>query len=415
MRKLIFNARGIATFILLVFLVSACMKDKVSSTYTYKMYKPVYKSLAEVRANMKSQAATPLENTGKIYVKGNYIFLNELNKGIHVIDNSDPVHPRNASFISIPGNVDIAVKGSTLYADSWADLVAFDISNPLDVHVSKILDTVFRENLIYYTNYGLSDSVIVDYIVKDTTVPRLNTCINCEYMYEAIPAALNASAGKSNGTGGSMARFTAINNYLYTVNYSNLNVIDISTASNPSLSKRIPVSWTIETIYPFQDKLFLGSASGMFIFDISAPDQPTQIGQFGHVRACDPVITDGKYAYVTLSSGSLCGGSINELQIADVSNLSSPLFLKSYSLTQPQGLAKDGNTLFVCDGKAGLKVYDASDEVNLRLVNTLSGGETYDVIAGGGLAIVVASDGLYQYSYNNQKGILPISKLSINH
>ena len=69
---------------------------------------------------------------------GNYIFLNEVNKGVHIIDNSNPAKPSIKAFINIPGNVDIAVKGSTLYADLFADLVVVDISNPLDAAFKKM-------------------------------------------------------------------------------------------------------------------------------------------------------------------------------------------------------------------------------------------------------------------------------------
>ena len=52
------------------------------------------------------------------------------------------------------------------------------------------------------------------------------------------------------------------------------------------------------------NRLFIGSQTGMFIYNLSNPDNPVQDGQFNHVRSCDPVIADEKYAYVTLRSGS---------------------------------------------------------------------------------------------------------------
>jgi len=42
-------------------------------------------------------------------------------EGIHIIDNSTITNPKFVSFIKIPGNYDIAVKGSVLYADSYID------------------------------------------------------------------------------------------------------------------------------------------------------------------------------------------------------------------------------------------------------------------------------------------------------
>ncbi|MBC7422101.1 MAG: hypothetical protein H7334_01465, partial [Ferruginibacter sp.] len=86
----------------------SCVKDKVQTTYTY--LKPVYQSKETVWQNIKSAAPQPLQNTGKLFLYGKYIFINEVNKGVHIIDNSTPQLPKNIAFIAIPGNVDIAVK-----------------------------------------------------------------------------------------------------------------------------------------------------------------------------------------------------------------------------------------------------------------------------------------------------------------
>ena len=67
--------------------------------------------------------------SGKIYFKDHYIFVNEYQKGIHVIDNEDPRNPQIIKFIEIPGNVDMAIADDILYADSYVDLLSIDISD----------------------------------------------------------------------------------------------------------------------------------------------------------------------------------------------------------------------------------------------------------------------------------------------
>ena len=37
----------------------------------------------------------------------------------YYVDVSDPADPQNIAFITIPGNVDIAIKENVLYADSY--------------------------------------------------------------------------------------------------------------------------------------------------------------------------------------------------------------------------------------------------------------------------------------------------------
>ena len=399
--------------------LSGCFKDKVMQTYT--LYQPVFKTLTEVRADMKSGQPQPLEKTGKLYLFGHYIFLSEVNKGIHVIDNSDPAHPVNKAFIKVPGNGDLAVKGNSLYADSYSDLVVFDISNPQNVVAKKFINRIFPERGGYYWgNQTNPDSVrvLVDYIIKDTTVDvrtyRLdNYCSGCVF-YDAASAAYSSAKNNVVGVGGSMSRFAISNNFLYGVSTTELFAFDINQADDPQLTSRSHMGgWNIETIYPFQNKLFIGSSNGMFIYDLSNPARPSQQGQFSHVRSCDPVIADDAYAFVTLRSGTQCQGFTNQLEVLNISKLTQPSLLKIYPMTNPHGLSKDGDLLFICDGKDGLKVYDAANVNNLQLAKTIGSMETYDVIAQNGLAIVVASDGLYQYAYTDKDHINLLSKISL--
>src|SRR6476661_2303126 len=134
-----------------IFTLQGCMKDSYEKSYSYTYYEPVYKTSAEVRAGIKNNAPQPIEKPGKIFVKGQYIFLGEVDKGIHLIDNSNPSQPRNIAFIDIPGNLDLTVKGNTLYADLYTDLVAIDITNPQQIAVKKIVDNIFPQR--YYNGY----------------------------------------------------------------------------------------------------------------------------------------------------------------------------------------------------------------------------------------------------------------------
>ena len=75
--------------------------------------------------------------------------------------------------------------------------------------------------------------------------------------------------------------------------------------------------------------------------------------------------------------------------------------VESYSMQGPYGLGIDGSTLFVCDGRAGLKVYDVTDPANIDLLAFETNNETYDVILIPPVAIVVGPDGLDQYDYTD--------------
>jgi hypothetical protein len=169
-----------------------------------------------------------------------------------------------------------------------------------------------------------------------------------------------------------------------------------------------------ETIYPFQDKLFVGSQTGMNIYSVANNSVPTYVRGFSHARLCDPVIADDKYAFITLrSTANICLGTQNELDVVDVSSVNNPKLLKTVSLAHPHGLCKDGNILIVCDGEAGLKIFDVSNPINPLLIKTIEMPETFDVIAENKLAIVSAKDGIYQFDYSIPTQTKLISKTSI--
>lgn len=99
-------------------------------TQPANLYKPIYMSYEELRQAVKLETDAPLKDFGKIYIYGSYLFINSRNQGIHVYDNANPENPVHLAFLSIPGNVDMAVKGGVLYADSYVDLVAIDLTVP---------------------------------------------------------------------------------------------------------------------------------------------------------------------------------------------------------------------------------------------------------------------------------------------
>lgn len=406
-------------FFLAVAWISGCTKDTVTESYTF--FQPVYKTKAQVKAEAKSGPAISVTNPGKLFVRGNYAFLSELDKGVHIIDFSNPAAPRNIAFVNIPGSVDLAVRGNYLYADCYTDLVTIDISDPQNVAVKQFIEGVFPHRR--YTNGFSPDTskIITNWLRIDTVVKRrmddVPVFINTRrdiMVFANMSGTQSNNSPVTNGIGGSMARFALMGERLYTVSWSELKVFNTSNAAAPAYVKTVTFSQgNIETVFPYKDKLFIGSQTGMFIYNAINPDNPTKLGQFTHARVCDPVIADDNNAFVTLRSNSACAGFLNQLDVLDINNLTSPSLIKSYQLKEPAGLSKDGNLLFICDGKEGLKIFDATNVSSLVQVKQISGMETYDVIALGGLAITVAKDGLYFINYANPANAAVVGKISI--
>jgi len=409
----------------LLFVFNSCVKDNCTRHYTY--WEPVYRTKDQVRANIKNNSPREIERPGKIYIRGNYIFLNEIDRGIHIIDNTNKSAPKNIAFIDIPGNLDMAVKGNILYADIYTDLVAIDITTPQQIVVKKFTENIFPER--FYSN-GFSPNptmLIADWVRKETTIKV--DCGGSGGIFGGIKTAdvflsyssganspLSITAGASPfGAGGSMARFTIVNNYLYAASESALNVVSIVNGADPTFSNKVQLGAGIETLYPFNNRLFIGSNTGMFIYDINNPTNPVKLGTFTHAKSCDPVIADNNNAFITLRSGTSCNVTTEQLDVLDITNLTSPVLLRTYPMTNPHGLAKDGNTLIICDGRDGLKFYNAADVKNLSLQKQITGLDTYDVIAFNGWALVVAKDGLYQYDYSSIANVNLISKMNVKN
>ncbi len=393
-----------SVLLLLSLFAFSCTKDRVDEHYTF--FRPVYATKETVKNNIKSSAAELLQNPGKLVIKDHILYLNDLDKGIHVIDISDPAKLKNLAFIHIPGCIDMAVKGNYLYADCYTDLVVMDITNPLQVTVKQDLPGVFPHR---FYNHFMADTakVIQQWVRVDTVVShRFSQTLDYSPRRDGLLFSASSFAMPSTGAGlgiaGSMARFALLNQRLYTVSSDDLKVFNVTREDKPSFVKSVDLqNGNIETIFPYTDKLFIGSQTGMFIYDAGNPDQPVKLGQFMHSRSCDPVIADGRYAYVTLRSGNFCGGVNNQLDVIDINQLTSPQLVKSYSLTSPAGLSKDGKLLLICDGKEGLKIMDANDPAAVNLLGRVPGIDAYDVIALNGTALVVAKDGVYTIDYTN--------------
>lgn len=205
------------------------------------------------------------------------------------------------------------------------------------------------------------------------------------------------------GQGGSMAGFTIIGNHLYTIGGTNhLKVADISNPASPVFKKVFSPGFGIETIFPRGKYLFLGSQTGMYIYDATNAEDPRKLSFYQHIYSCDPVVADERFAYFTMNSvWGNCGQNTNQLQIVDISDLSNPKMVFSKEMNSPRGLSIQNDTLIVCDN--GLKVFKvAEDRKNITLLKEFNIKAT-DVISLENNWLVIGDDGFYQYQIKNNE------------
>ncbi|HLO45877.1 MAG TPA: hypothetical protein VK175_16170 [Leadbetterella sp.] len=409
-----------------VALVNWSCTDECTQTRTFRTTVPFQISQEQVRAGILNETPQDLVKPGKIYAYNNYLIISEVKKGLHIIDNSNPSSPVKLAFLKIPGVIDMAVRDNILYADSYMDLVALDITNPKSIKEVGRVKNMFNYGLVdgvswYYDPYS---KIITDYEFKTITQTVATNCGQSGSVWPVFGGGIaydsfkgnTSSSGSttgSSGTGGSMARFTLYDDYLYAATQSDLLVFNIKNTQKPDSVNKINLGWGIETIFPYKDKLFIGSNTGMYIFDNSTPASPVRLSIFQHARACDPVVVENDKAYVTLRQG-WCGAAPNQLDVVDVKNLGSPFLIKSYQMENPHGLSILNSKLTVCEGKYGLKSFDAKESTDLKLQQHLKDLHAFDVIQlDDKHLLMIGEDGLYQYDNSDPKNLKLLSKIEV--
>lgn len=220
----------------------------------------------------------------------------------------------------------------------------------------------------------------------------------------------NSPTVSSDSTGGSRARMTLIGDYLYTISGADVQLMDVSTPASPNFWNRIRLDWDIETLFPYGDYLLVGSQTGVHILDNSTVGSPQYLSEFSHARSCDPVVAANDIGYVTLSAEAECWSDTarSQLDVLDLTDMSKPKLIKTYPMQAPTGLAVSGQWLFICDGRAGLKVYDNTDPLNLTVQDSLPEVNCFDLIAKGDTLYISTSEKLLQYDFSS----IPLTQIS---
>ena len=134
-----------------------------ADTPYWPSYYPVFMERTELEKSVFYKSGErAMENPGKIYYKEPYIYINERYKGVHIVNNSDPANPIKEGFITAPGCIDIAVKGSIMYLDNAVDLVAFDLNTKNETsRIKEILPEPIAPAGVYYSYERPNDMILV--------------------------------------------------------------------------------------------------------------------------------------------------------------------------------------------------------------------------------------------------------------
>jgi hypothetical protein len=230
---------------------------------------------------------------------------------------------------------------------------------------------------------------------------------------DSTSSAEGVSTNGDAGQGGSMAKFSISGDHLFIINEYQLKVYNINNEANPVPVSTIEVDFGIETVFTLDDYLFIGSINGMYIYDISNPNNINYMSFYQHITSCDPVVANDSLAFVTLNATASCWwqGGANRLDVLDINNKLNPKLLSSIAMSGPKGLGIYENYVLVCNGESGVEVFDYSNTYALDYVSGISGIDAYDLIIRDHTMLLIGQDGLFQYDISDVENMQLISNI----
>lgn len=162
----------------MVFLIIGCNRDdEYEQDIINSSYHAIVMDISDLRNSVRFEAGRILRNPGEVCLFGDFIFINEKYKGIHIFNNSDPYNPVHEGFVHIPGCTDMAIKDNLLFSDNSIDLVILDISDMQDIKLLNRIECVFPEPMppdgtdipyVYNLANRPANTVIVEWIKNQT-------------------------------------------------------------------------------------------------------------------------------------------------------------------------------------------------------------------------------------------------------
>lgn len=155
--------------LLVSIMLASCWLPNEPNEFPRQEYQPVIITRNVLETSIAFQNAQPIVKSGKIYIKGDLMFINDVNKGFHVYDYTNPSKPERLYFIKAPGATDLAIKGNTIYINQAVDLVTatFDPTTRI-FKVTNRNKNVFPQKQAPngFQGYTKENEIIIDWNLK---------------------------------------------------------------------------------------------------------------------------------------------------------------------------------------------------------------------------------------------------------
>jgi hypothetical protein len=320
-------------------------------------------------------APMPFGSLVNIYLADSLLLVADEKYGIYVYSVAATDTPSLKTTIPKSGVRGMAIKDSIIYAGAWDGIYAFRLKGETGYDTVCTIPT--------YTYMG--DDMVVQR--EESFYPFFNC--GCHRDYAA------GGTETSNGVGGSYAVFAIIDTFLYYVSESSLITMSVARPESPRELSRLYLGWTVETLYPMAEYLYIGGQTGMYVIDRVNGAKPSLIGSLQHFQACDPVVVQDTIAYVTLRSGNGCGAVADELLTLSVADPVKPRLLHEDTVVTPYGLAVNDSLLYMANGYAGYSLYRVGGGAGAEVVKQWEKPAVKDFILSG--------DKLYIMGFNSMQ------------
>lgn len=395
----------------LLILLGSCQSE-CSQTLYYTAHVPVYMQLGDIRSSYAVMPAKEIGEIGKIAEGNGTLFLLEEDKGIHVIDNSDPQNPVKVSFLNIISCLDIEAVDNLLYVVQATDLITFDVSDLNNI-------TKLGTNLnVFNSNFLKKDSFVVDHELQEV-VQVVEQSFSCSDMF--VEAPIPEGSTRDAIVSVPFTQLHAKNNMLYSCDHGTLKVFGIDGSSNANFVSS-------QTLFNFDQynfitsgsrSLYVGAAVSINEFDISAnPGNPPIVRFYGVSLSCNRFTALDTFLFVPGFGGpkfGFCEPS-NDLSLFRINTTRlSQNTVGRFFMTAPQHVAVMDSLMVLSEGAVGMKLFDvrnpAAFNVTSRIISSIPNLHTTQSLLRKNLLISVGDDGVSQFDISNLPTIQPLSTL----
>jgi len=322
-------------------------------------------------------------------LNGDRLYLADLDRGIRIINLSDPLHPYQEGIYETPSNGGEAAPGVHAIAVYNDDVIfaafntrgicAIDVSDPVNPTVISELGWVSAQEMVISGQYlYATESCRGLYIYH----------INEDFSLEEVNFIQSDGWANCVAIDGSYAYLTTATNNEQLVSPGKMEVIDISVPEEASIVAELELPRYANDVAFANGYLTLGCESGAVItLNVADPMSPSIAGmydQFGYI------------VDVSLSGNIMAvADGVKGLSLVDISDPANPVETYQYVEEQLLAVFTDENYAYLASAEQrGLTIIALSDEAENRYVGSI---ETYslatDVVVEEGIAYVALAYG----------------------